>query len=81
MGKIGSAVRENLGLLPNQKDLIEGDFEAFGIQKVGNQYALVKVQFKDGKVFSTNRSALDMKAVAMERFKIESSKLIFGCIE
>ncbi len=81
MGKIGSSVRENLGLLPNQKELVEADFEAFGIQKVNGKYALVKIQFVDGKVDTVTRSELDNKAVALERFKIETSRLLLGGLE
>ncbi len=78
---IGSDTREKLGLLPTQKKLAEGDFESFGIQKVGGLYCLVKVKFKNGNVDTVNKSELDNKAVALERFKIETSKLMLGGLE
>lgn len=78
---IGNDTREKLGLLPTQKKLAEGDFTSFGIQKVKGLYCLVTIKFKDGNVDSVHKSELDNKAVALERFMIETSKMRLGGLE
>jgi len=79
MSKIGQGIRESLGITPTQKKLAEGeDFETFGIQKVNKLYVLVKITVKDGQVSLVTKSQPDNRAVALERFKIETHKLLIG---
>lgn len=81
MSKIGAATREKLGLLPEQKKLAGKPFSAIGVQQnPDGSWSMVEVTIQDGQVTGSEKTAPEAKAVAVEKFKIESARYLLNKI-
>jgi DNA-binding GntR family transcriptional regulator len=59
------------------KEEVKGELaKLVGIQKVPGGYQLVTLHLQDNDVVSIERSPVDIKAVILEKLKLETSKII-----
>ena len=82
--KIGQAVRTKMGLLKEEKDLPSNNLlgneplTTFGMQKVGNKWRVITMDFKDGELQDMDIGDLEIRALATERIRMALAKVTIG---
>lgn len=76
--KIGSAVREKMGLIPEPQvtnPLGSSPVETIGMQKVGSQWRTVHMKFEAGELKDMSVSELGPRGIAVERMRLKMHEL------